>query len=197
MSLSFERIDCILTVLSNIPRNSREVDRPSAFFFREGNTNILENLFESVKNLLLGRRKINKQNNHQARAKLMGSYRHSAESFRKSVQIFLSTLAPKGESNCEVECWNPFNTEKLPIRRMNCNDFEGISDMEDGDGSSRVARFMSLPWMKFCLHWKDTVTASGDTNCLPKAWAGTVVDRLKSEVVGMEFISWLEELTDW
>lgn len=58
-----------------------------------------------------------------------------------------------------------------------------------GEGSSGVARLMSLPRIMFCLSWEDTVTAAGDTKHLPKTWAGTAVNRLKCEVVDMELIS--------
>lgn len=47
------------------------------------------------------------------------------------------------------------------------------------EGSSKVAMFMSLPWMILVLRWGDTVTATGETKRLPKT-----LERLKFEVAG-------------
>lgn len=53
-----------------------------------------------------------------------------------------------------------------------------------GEGSSKVARLMSLPWMILFLSWLDTVAAAGGTKRLPNACAGVAVERLKFEEAG-------------
>lgn len=53
-----------------------------------------------------------------------------------------------------------------------------------GEGSSKVARLMSLPWIILALRGLETVAAAGGTKRLPNTCAGAAVERLKFEDAG-------------
>ena len=59
-----------------------------------------------------------------------------AERFREGIENAGAASAPEGQANGKIEFGLPLNTEQIPLRRMNGDDFEGIGNVRFGEPSS-------------------------------------------------------------